>query len=116
MEARRLKRKRRSRRKPFVIRVDYGTVDELFSDFSTNISEGGIFIETTKHHLPGSPVRLEFSLPGATQPVRVSGRVIWVRKAGEAADGPPGLGVQFEDLSRETKEQINRIARNLRSD
>jgi uncharacterized protein (TIGR02266 family) len=104
------------RRRPFVIRVDYGTVDEIFSDFTTNINEGGIFIETTKVQLPGSPVRLEFSFPGATQPVRVSGRVVWVRKQSQSADGPPGLGVQFEDLSRETKDQINEIVKNLRTD
>jgi type IV pilus assembly protein PilZ len=90
-------------------------VDEVFSDFSSNIHDGGMFIETRKRHRPGSSVRLEFSLPGSDRPVHVWGRIAWVRTAEEARLGPPGIGVQFDDLSLETREEINRIVKRLRA-
>jgi type IV pilus assembly protein PilZ len=109
-----IQERRRSRRRPFVIHVNYSTVDEVFSDFSENINEGGMFIVTTKHLEPGAEVRLEFSLPGGEQPVRVKGKVVFVRSPEEATMGPPGIGVQFGDLDPEAREQINEIVKNLR--
>ncbi len=106
--------RRRAARMPLVIRVDYTTVDEVFTDLTENFNEGGMFIQTTKKHAPGSPVRMEFTLPGSPEPVRVAGKVAWVRDSAPGADGPPGIGVQFDTLPAGTKDQINRIIRSLR--
>ncbi len=107
--------RRQSRRKSFVIRVNYRTVDEVFSDFSENINEGGMFIVTTKRHESGSQVRLDFMLPTSDAPVRVNARVVYVRGIEDATQGPPGIGVQFEELDPEAKERINEIVRGLRN-
>jgi uncharacterized protein (TIGR02266 family) len=115
MGPKRIRERRRFDRSPFVIRVDYRTVDEFFSDFSSNINEGGMFIETSKPHTPDTPVRLEFKLPGSADTVTVNGKVAWVRKHEEALQGPPGVGIQFESLSIEAKDAINRIVRNLKT-
>lgn len=115
MVPKRIKERRRFERAPFVIRVDCRTVDEFFSDFSSNINEGGMFIETPKEHTPDTPVRLEFRLPGSEDTVTVNGKIAWVRKHEEALQGPPGVGIQFESLSVEAKETINRIVRNLKT-
>jgi len=115
MEPKRIKERRRQPRKPFVIGVNYQTVDEVFSDFSSNINDGGMFIETRKRHKPGASVRLEFSLPGSERPIHVWGRIVWVRTPEEAGQEPPGIGVQFEDLSAEAREQINGIVKKLRA-
>jgi DNA repair protein RadC len=115
METKRIVEQRRSKRKPLVIQVEYGSVDEFFSDFSSDINEGGMFIETAKKHVPGSTVRLEFALPGSSKPVTVNGRIIWVRKREAVAEGPPGIGIEFEDLSDETKQEINKIVISLRA-
>ncbi len=115
MGPKRIRERRRFDRTPFVIRVDYRTVDEFFSNFSSDINEGGMFIETTKTHTPDTPVRLEFNLPGSADTVTVNGKVVWVRKHDEALQGPPGVGIQFESLSVEAKEAINRIVRNLKT-
>lgn len=111
----RVKERRRSARMPLIIRVDYSTVDEVFADFTENINEGGMFIQTTKKHATGTPVRMEFTLPGASEPVQVTGKIVWVREAAPGADGPPGVGVQFDALPNQTKDQINRIVLRLRS-
>ena len=38
--------RRRSERAPVTVRIEYATVDALFSDFTRDINEGGIFVET----------------------------------------------------------------------
>ena len=114
MEPKRIKERRRDARKDLVIGVAYQTVDEVFTDFSTNINDGGMFIETRKRHKPGASVRLEFSLPGSERPVNVWGRIAWLRSPDEAEQEPPGIGIQFEDLSAEARDEINRIVRKLR--
>jgi len=102
--------KRRSQRAPVVVRVDYSTVDSFFSDFTRNINEGGLFIETDEPCAVDEVVNLQFQLPGGDAPVRVRGRVVWV-DAGEA----PGMGIEFEELDPPTRARINQVVRRLRA-
>ena len=37
---------RRRSIRALIVRIEYATVDALFSDFTRNINEGGVFIET----------------------------------------------------------------------
>ncbi len=105
--------RRKSQRADLVVRVDYQTVDELFSDFARNINEGGIFVETSTPHALGTEVDLQFRLPGGDEPVRVRGSVVHVS---EGEDGePPGLGIEFEDLDGPTRQRINNLVRKLRA-
>ena len=50
--------RRRSERVELMVRVDYKTVDELFSEFARNINEGGMFVETDTPPEPGAAVAL----------------------------------------------------------
>lgn len=103
--------KRRSERAPVVVRVDYSTVDAFFSDFTRNINEGGVFIETDEPCAVDDVVTLQFQLPGGDEPVRVRGRVVW-SDSGEA----PGMGIEFEGLDAATRARINQLVRRLRND
>jgi DNA repair protein RadC len=105
--------RRKSQRADLVVRVDYQTVDELFSDFARNINEGGIFVETTTPHPLGTAVDLRFTLPGSEEPVRVKGSVVHV-SSGEGGE-PPGLGIEFENLDGPTRQRINNLVRKLRA-
>ena len=115
MGHKRVVERRESSRMPLVIRVNYATVDEVFTDLTENFNEGGMFIQTAKKHPPGTPVRMEFTLPGSSESVQVTGKIVWVRDATPGADGPPGIGVQFDRLAPSTKEHVNRIVRSLRA-
>lgn len=55
--------RRRSSRIELVVRVDYKTVDELFSEFARNINEGGLYVETDTPPQLGSSVALQFQIP-----------------------------------------------------
>lgn len=103
--------KRRSDRAPVVVRVDYSTVDAFFSDFTRNINEGGMFIETDEPCTVDELVTLQFQLPGGDEPVRVRGRVVW-SDTGEA----PGMGIEFEGLDAATRARINQLVRRLRNE
>lgn len=104
--------RRRSSRIDLVVRVDYKTVDELFSEFARNINEGGLYVETDTPPQLGSSVALQFQIPGGTEPIQVIGRVVRISE-GEGVD-PPGMGIEFEDLNAQSRELINELVRNLR--
>jgi type IV pilus assembly protein PilZ len=105
--------RRKSRRADLVVRVDYQTVDELFSDFARNINEGGIFVETATPHPLGTVVDLQFRLPGSDEPVQAKGSVVHVSD-GEGGESP-GLGIEFESFDGPTRQRINKLVRKLRA-
>ena len=106
--------KRRYPRSAVVIKVDYTTVDSFFSEFSRNINEGGIFIETPKPHEPGTAIELVFSLPDSEKKINVKGEVVWTREEGDGPEEVAGMGIRFQNLSAEAKELINSVVRKLR--
>ena len=105
--------RRKSDRADLVVRVDYHTVDELFSEFARNINEGGLFVETDTPHPVGTEVHLQFHVPGAEEPLQVIGRV--VRTSGEDRNEPNGIGIEFDDLDRQARQRINQLVRSLRT-
>jgi type IV pilus assembly protein PilZ len=104
--------RRRTERVELMVRVDYKTVDELFSEFARNINEGGMFVETDTPPEPGSPVALQFRIPGSEEPIAVMGRV--VRTTEGDRDEPPGMGIEFDNLDAQSRELINQLVRGLR--
>ena len=105
--------RRRAERADLVVRVDYQTVDEFFSEFARNINEGGLFVESETPHPPGTRVDLHFQLPGSGEPVQVTGSV--VRTSPGSVDEPPGMGIEFDDLDPQTRQRINEMVRRLRA-
>ena len=105
--------RRRANRSALTVRIDYATVDEIFSEFTRDINEGGLFIETEKPHLPGTEVSMQFHLPGSDEVVETIGRV--VRISSGAVDVPPGMGIEFDELKPDDRNKIDRIVRALRS-
>lgn len=105
--------RRRSARAPFVVRVDYGTVDAFFSEFTSDVNEGGMFIETETPQPPGTAVVLQFRIPGSDSPIRVRGRVVWT--SAERASQTPGMGIEFENLDARARAKINAVVRRLRA-
>ncbi len=105
--------RRRSERAECLVRVDYSTVDELFSEFTRDVNEGGLFIETEHPHPAGTVVSMHFNLPGSEEPIQTLGRVVRISTGG--TEGPPGMGIEFDELSPEARSHIDRLIRALRS-
>ena len=108
--------RRSSPRADIVVRVNYQTVDSLFSEFARNINDGGLFVETDTPQPIGTSVELEFKLPGADRPIEVIGNVVRSIESDQATpDGAAGMGIEFENLDSDVREQINEIIQRLRS-
>ena len=106
--------RRRGERVALKIPVDYSAVDAFFTEFSANINEGGMFIETDTQAEPGTQVQLQFNLPGLDEPIAVSGIV--ARSSDGKEESPAGVGIEFLELDPEVRDTINRIARRLRAE
>lgn len=104
--------RRRTPRAPLVVRVSYSTIDALFSEFTRNVNEGGVFIETETPPPTDTRVSLQFKLPGTDIPIQARGRVAWVQPAG--GDEPAGMGVEFESLGSDARARIDDIVRGLK--
>jgi uncharacterized protein (TIGR02266 family) len=106
--------RRRSQRAPVTVRIEYATVDALFSDFTRNINEGGIFVETDELIPLDEKVELKLRLPGSPELVHARGRVVRVEPASEGSAA--GVAIEFEQLDSAARELINRAVRNLRQE
>jgi len=86
------------------LKIHFGIEPQmLLTDYSVNISTGGVFLRT-KNLLPAdTPLLLEFFLPNLASRIQCQGRVAWVNtpKNAKKPQLPPGMGIQFLDLSLE---------------
>lgn len=105
--------RRRFERAPVTLRIDYGTVDEMFSEFTRDINEGGLFIETDKPHEPGTEVSMQFHLPGTEEALHTVGRVVRVTRSEVGSAG--GMGIEFDELDPGDRSRIDQIVRALRA-
>jgi len=106
--------RRSSSRAGVTVRIDYATVDEMFSEFTRDINEGGLFIETEKPHQAGTEVSMQFHLPGSQEVLHTIGRVVRVSSGGVGA--PAGMGIEFDELTADDRVKIDQIVRALRAD
>ncbi len=74
----------------------------------SNLSVGGIFIESAEPYDVGKTVQIEFNLPGVYDPIKVTGKV--VSRIDEVhADGVRGNGFKFTDLSEADRHLIEKF-------
>jgi len=102
--------RRASPRADIVVRVNYQSVDSLFSEFARNINDGGIFVETDSPQPVGTNVELEFKLPGSERPIEVVGNVVRSVSSDQVdPNGIAGMAIEFENLDADARRQINEI-------
>lgn len=90
--------KRQSPRVRMQAQVDFESDDNFFNGFSSNISDGGLFIATVNVLPLGTNVDVGFTLPTGER-IECKGVVRWVREIDDRnPDSHPGMGVQFVDL------------------
>ena len=102
---------RDSRRVPLETRVQFkfDRFSGFLSDFSANISPGGMFIRTRTPQPAGTVLEFEFRLGDGFELIKGRGEVVWVRPEDEGPARPAGMGLRFLELSLGSKELIYRI-------
>jgi uncharacterized protein (TIGR02266 family) len=94
-------------RVPYAVEVEFRTASSFLIAYSVNLSRGGLFLET-EHDLPiGADLGLRFSVPGAGA-LALAGRVAW-KRGRESPDGPPGIGIEFDDVVANLGGTIDRL-------
>jgi uncharacterized protein (TIGR02266 family) len=91
---------REDSRIPLFLPVDYSTKDRVYQDFISNLSKGGVFIETLSPFRVGQLLSLIFSLPSVQKTFKISGTI--------ARTEQDGIGVKFtKNLTGYQKELIH---------
>jgi len=96
---------RASPRIALTVDIHLSSESHFFSGLSGDISEGGLFVSTYRSLNVGTQVDVEFSLPGIDRLVHARGEVRWIRE--HSAEQSRGVGIAFEELSEEDREQIH---------
>jgi uncharacterized protein (TIGR02266 family) len=96
--------RRESRRVTVELWVEESHGRELYFQRASNLSIGGLFLEGTLPHPPGTVVRLRFTLPGDSTPIETRGEIVNV--PGEEGRG---MGLHFVELSPSDRERIDRF-------
>jgi type IV pilus assembly protein PilZ len=104
--------RRTSPRVPTVLTVAYRTKSAFVTEFSRDLSDGGMFIKTEQPLAIGDALQIKLKVPGRWFALTLAGRVV-------RTDGG-GMGISFsfdsERQRRRLRDVIARIAHQIRSD
>jgi uncharacterized protein (TIGR02266 family) len=94
---------------PYTVQVEFRTASSFLVAYSVNLSRGGIFIELDpESELPsGATLLLDLQVPGADL-LQLVGVVAW-RRGFESPEGPPGIGVEFQDVAPQLGSAIDKL-------
>jgi len=75
--------------------------DRLLTNYTVNMSTGGVFLETTNILPVHTLLAVKFKIPACDNIIACQARVAWTNEPGELRKFslPPGMGLQFMDLS-----------------
>jgi uncharacterized protein (TIGR02266 family) len=96
--------RRSSQRLSVQLQVKETLEDSVYFQRTGNLSVGGLFLEGTMPHPPGTRVQLRFSLPNDPVPIEVLGEIM-----PPAKDQELGMGVRFVGLGPEDRRRIERF-------
>ncbi|MDX2023171.1 MAG: PilZ domain-containing protein [Deltaproteobacteria bacterium] len=86
------------------INVEFDSLSKLLSEYLTNLSRTGAFIQTREPWPVGTRLRLRFTVL-ADDPEILEGSAEVVR----VSETPPGMGVAFLELTESSKALIDKI-------
>src|SRR5829696_1260546 len=84
-------------RMPYSMQVEFRTASSFLVAYSVNLSRGGLFIETDADIPTGALITVDLGVPSAGQ-VPLNGVIAW-RRGTDSHEGPPGLGIEFQDVA-----------------
>jgi len=88
------------------LEVRFRTARDFVIEHATNISRGGMFIQTDDPPPLDTQVQVEMQLPG--DPAPVSTNAIVVHRQQAVGGKQPGVGVQFVDAADQFRERIDK--------
>jgi type IV pilus assembly protein PilZ len=81
--------------RPSVIQLVFREKGALYAAYIPLMSEGGLFVPTTRDYRLGEDIYLLLSLPEDNQRYPVAGKVAWITPANASGGRTQGVGVRF---------------------
>lgn len=82
----------------------------LYSSYLSFVTNGGIFVPSTRGHKLGEDVFVACTLPGSSERYPLNGKIIWINDKGTTTK-PAGFAIQFgtDPNSLKIKNEIERL-------
>ncbi len=99
------------RRRPSVIQLVFREKGALYAAYMPLLTDGGLFVPTTRDYRLGEDIYLLLSLPDDPQRYPVAGKVAWITPANASGGRTQGVGVRFpnDEKTRQLKIKIEEI-------
>ena len=81
--------------RPSVIQLVFREKGALYAAYIPLMSEGGLFVPTTREYRLGEDIYLRLSLPEDNQRYPVAGKVAWITPSNASGGRTQGVGVRF---------------------
>lgn len=98
---------------PYAVQVEFRTASSFLVAYSMNLSRGGMFLETEADIPTGALMTLDFTVPGVGT-TSLNGAVAWRRGVDDVSAGPPGIGIEFQDVAPQLGTLIDRLVTGFR--
>ncbi len=94
-----------------VISIAIKDKQALYMSYMPYVENGGLFVPTKKDYSLGDEIFLLVKIMDETEPVQISGKIIWISPPGALGNRPQGIGVQF--IGETAKKTANLIESKL---
>lgn len=108
------KERRTSERLPVQLRVDYQSAESFISEYTMNISRGGMFISTRTPLNIGTTIELIFRIPNREVPFKILGEVAWITPYDRKSNLIPGMGIRFKEMKEEDKKAFDNFIEKMK--
>jgi type IV pilus assembly protein PilZ len=97
--------------RPSVIQLVFREKGALYAAYIPLLTDGGLFVPTTRDYKLGEDIYLLLSLPEDPQRYPVAGKVAWVTPANASGGRTQGVGVRFpsDEKTRQLKIKIEEL-------
>jgi type IV pilus assembly protein PilZ len=97
--------------RPSVIQLVFREKGALYAAYIPMLTDGGLFVPTTREYKLGEDIYLLLSLPDDPQRYPVAGKVAWITPANASGGRTQGVGVRFpsDEKTRVLKLRIEEI-------
>ncbi|WP_418314709.1 PilZ domain-containing protein [Piscinibacter sakaiensis] len=97
--------------RPSVIQLVFREKSALYAAYIPLMTDGGLFVPTTRDYRLGEDLYLLLSLPGDPQRYPVAGKIGWITPANASGGRTQGVGVRFpgDEKTRALKAKIEEI-------
>ena len=97
--------------RPSVIQLVFREKGALYAAYIPVLTDGGLFVPTTREYRLGEDIYLLLSLPEDPQRYPVAGKVAWITPVNASGGRTQGVGVRFpnDEKTRHLKVKIEEV-------